>query len=116
MRAHRKSGEPCGERCHLGEELEWKRLGNPTGIYSSFNSQPTFVAPVTDALGNPYLVYLGDNWLRAGPRGLQDAGYVWLPLKFREDGAITISAYTNWSLASPFSAITEHSQEESRDK
>lgn len=54
----------------------WDDLGNPTGDATSFNSQPTYVVQQTDAAGKPFYMYLGDNWVHAGPNGLIDAGCV----------------------------------------
>jgi hypothetical protein len=38
--------------------------------------------------------------VHAGPRGLQDAGYIWLPLMMHES-TIRIQKLTNWSLDRP---------------
>jgi len=115
LKAHRfPNNQPCGPRCSLSDpDIRFERLGNPTAEYSSYNSQPTFVAgPLADHRGQPFLVLLSDNRLRAGPRGLPDAGYVWLPLEFHGNGGggsgegvreiLTVAKRMNWTLADPF--------------
>ena len=36
--------------------------GNPTCDPTSFNTQPTYVVPVTPTHGDPYFLYMADNW------------------------------------------------------
>ena len=83
------------------DDPKWTNLGNPTGDPTSFNSQPAFVVSVTRAGGEPYFVYLGDNWLHGGEAGLPDAAYVWLPLRFSRHG-VTLSRQVAWSADDPF--------------
>jgi len=72
---------------------QWIKLGNPTRSDTSFNSQPTFViqySPIWENreagdTTNPFLIYMGDNWVRCGANEtgldrLQSACYVWLPI------------------------------------
>ncbi|TCP37024.1 family 43 glycosylhydrolase [Sphingomonas sp. BK235] len=47
----------------------------------TYNSQPTFVLPVTGSAGTSYL-YLGDRWAPATGQQPNDSTYVWLPLTF----------------------------------
>jgi hypothetical protein len=102
LRARRKTGKPCGIGCGLGDSLEWDKFGNPTGEYSSFNTQPTFAISLKDHEGNKYIMVMFDNWLRAGPRGLRDAGYIWLPLEFDVGGSSRLQKLLNWTTQSPF--------------
>jgi len=55
---------------------KWTNMGNPTHEPRSFHAQPTYVVGLTDKKKRPYFMLMSDNWVRAGPRGLQDAGYV----------------------------------------
>ena len=106
--------------------LSWEDLGNPTHHFRSHNAQPTFVfsAPahlgglVDRRSGRPFALLMADNWLYAGPRGLRDAGYIWLPIEFGFAGSSGGSAtgttgersiytarvrkLTNWSMEDPF--------------
>lgn len=73
---------------------EWVNIGNPTGSETSFDSQPTFVIQYNPVwknrqagdTQNPYLLYMGDNWVRCGANEtglgrLKTACYVWLPMR-----------------------------------
>ena len=84
------------------DDPKWTNLGNPTGDPTSFNSQPAFVVSVARAGGDPYFVYMGDNWLHGGEAGLADAAYVWLPLRFSRHGGVTLSRQVAWSVHDPF--------------
>ena len=79
----------------------WASLGNPTHDATSFNTQPAFVTPYTTRGGLTYHVYLGDNWVHAGPEGLPEAGYAWLPLRFGTDG-VHLDRVAAWDLEDPF--------------
>ena len=37
-------------------------------------------AQYTPPSGESYFIYMADNWVHGGPRGLVDASYVWLPM------------------------------------
>lgn len=103
LRSRRRGGGACAAKCTLDDPgLGWERLGNPTGEHASFNMQPTFSTVVKDATGERFVVLMSDNWLRAGPRGLADAGYAWLPMEFKKDGGAVLQRITNWSVAAPF--------------
>jgi hypothetical protein len=80
----------------------WVDLGNPTGDATSFNTQPTYVVPYTTSKGQSYFVYMGDNWIHCGSRGLPDACYVWLPFWFGADGTIKLKYQATWDLDDPF--------------
>lgn len=82
---------------------QWVNLGNPTKRFNSFNSQPNFVVSYTTPSNMSYPVYMGDNWLHAGPRGLSDASYVWLPLRFDNQNEAILEDFGAWSLDDPFS-------------
>lgn len=36
---------------------------DPTGDATSFNSQPTYVVPMTTSKGEQYFMYMADNWV-----------------------------------------------------
>ena len=82
---------------------QWENMGNPTHEPKSYNLQPTSVLRLSDARGRPYFVLLGDNWKHAGPRGLRDAGYVWLPMIFSRS-SVRLQRLGNWSVARPFAS------------
>lgn len=88
------------------DDPQWVDMGNPTGDSTSFNSQPTYVVQYTPASGNPYFVYMGDNWIHCpnedGTEGpLINACYVWLPILFHED-SVTMEYSAAWDLDDPF--------------
>lgn len=94
----------------LLDGADWEDLGNPTDNSTSFYSQPTSVLQYNPASGDPYFVYVGDNWVHCGgatamddATRLQEACYVWLPIKL--DGAtrpIEIRYQVEWDLENPF--------------
>ena len=57
---------------------------------------------------------MADNWLYSGPRGLRDAGYIWLPIEFGFGGggggdgtsefsySARVRKLANWSMDDPF--------------
>ena len=45
-------------------------------------TQPTYVVSMVAADGGSYFMYMADNWVHGGPKGLVDASYVWLPIRF----------------------------------
>lgn len=79
----------------------WVNLGNPTHNNTSFNTQPAYVVPFTTKTGLQYHIYMGDNWVHGGPRGLIDASYVWLPIHFAADG-VHLEHLASWDLQVPF--------------
>ena len=85
----------------------WTLLGNPTGDTTSFNSQPTFVVSLEDSNGEEYFVYLSDNWIRDG--GLINAGYIWLPFWFHEDGSVRLKKQVAWDIENPFQTNNQKS-------
>ena len=95
------------------DTTNWSNLGNPTNAPNSFNSQPTFVVSYTPTSGQPYFIYMGDDWVKCpnadGSEGpLINACYIWLPIKMYGQGAgpkgmpVQIGDYRNWSLDDPF--------------
>merc|ERR1711957_994278 len=94
-----------------GETLDdprWVKMGNPTGSKTSSNSQPTYVVEYTPKNGNPYFVYMADDWIHCpnedGTEGpLINACYIWLPIEFKED-SVSISWSKEWDLENPFAA------------
>ena len=84
------------------DDPNWVDMGNPTGDATSFNSQPTYVVPVSTEEHGDYFLYMSDNWIHAGPNGLIDAGYVWLPFWFNDDGSVSLHNQTSWDFRNPF--------------
>jgi hypothetical protein len=106
LQAHRKGSEvACHSDCKLSDSLEWKHLGNPTRDRTSYNAQPTYTVRALDSTGRPYVMIMCDNWIRAGPSGLKDAGYIWLPLNLHQEASydMVMKKLTNWSILDPFS-------------
>lgn len=86
------------------DDPQWVNMGNPTGNPTSFNTQPTYVVQYKPPTGDPYFVYMADNWVHGGPAGLVDASYVWLPFQFNEH-SVTLSPDWRWSLETPFAPL-----------
>lgn len=92
------------------DDAEWINLGNPTQEKTSFNSQPTYVVQYTPEKGDPYYVYMGDDWVNCpNPNGtngnLVDACYVWLPILMDGPNAslpLQIDNRRQWDLEDPF--------------
>jgi len=88
------------------DDPQWVDMGNPTDDPTSFNSQPTYVVSFTPAKGDPYFVYMADNWVHGGPAGLIDASYIWLPLEFHEH-SVVLKKSTEWDLDDPIPQVEE---------
>jgi len=93
------------------DNATWLNLGNPTGSRTSFNSQPTYVVQATTARGEPYFVYLGDNWMlcpsrdSAGP-ALEGACYIWLPFRMRAgESELEVDYRWRWRPSDPFAPV-----------
>ena len=93
------------------DNATWLNLGNPTGSRTSFNSQPTYVVQATTARGEPYFVYLGDNWMlcpsrdSAGP-ALEGACYIWLPFRMRAgESELEMDYRWRWRPSDPFAPV-----------
>eukprot|EP00927_Polykrikos_kofoidii_P065817 TRINITY_DN61534_c0_g1_i1.p1 TRINITY_DN61534_c0_g1~~TRINITY_DN61534_c0_g1_i1.p1 ORF type:complete len:470 (+),score=60.93 TRINITY_DN61534_c0_g1_i1:95-1504(+) len=80
---------------------DWKDLGNPTNDERSWNSQPAFVVQATTEDGEAYPVYIGDNWVYASERGLEDASYVWFPLQVNDDWTVRVEKVEAWDILRP---------------
>ena len=92
------------------DDPQWVAMGNPTGASTSFNSQPTYVVQYTPSHpgGEPYFVYMADNWINAADSGTDDrnkkilaAAYIWLPFWFKND-TVELHRQRRWSLENPF--------------
>ncbi|GCF09931.1 RICIN domain-containing protein [Dictyobacter arantiisoli] len=72
----------------------WSAWSNfaPSGT-NTFNSQTTFVLPITGSQGTTY-IYMGDRW---NPADLGDSPYVWQPIQFSGNN-LSISWHNSWSL------------------
>jgi hypothetical protein len=64
----------------------WTNVGDGTTFYS----QSTFVLPVQGSSGTAYL-YLGDRWAGAWSGPVNDSTYVWLPISFSSNTAMSMS-------------------------
>jgi len=89
------------------DDPQWVDMGNPTGSNTSFNSQPTYVVEYTPKSGEPYFVYMADNWVHCpnedGTEGpLINACYIWLPIQFHKN-SVTMDYKAEWDLEDPFS-------------
>jgi len=91
------------------DDPQWVDMGNPTGDPTSFNTQPTYVVQFMPTSGDPYFVYMADNWVHGGPDGLIDASYVWLPLEFHSH-SVTLRNTTVWDLDDPFATVLQKSK------
>lgn len=93
------------------DDPQWVNMGNPTGSSTSFNSQPTYVVEYTPVSGNPYFVYMADDWIHCpnedGSEGpLINACYIWLPINFHES-SVTIEWRPAWDLDDPFASTND---------
>ncbi|KAK9813147.1 hypothetical protein WJX72_009862 [[Myrmecia] bisecta] len=62
---------------------EWEELPCPArgpGADTTFQSQSTFVLPITFSDGARLFIYMADRWNFEGPGSVGNASYVWLPL------------------------------------
>lgn len=74
----------------------WEARGNPCigpGADKTFGSQSTFVLPVAGTPGR--FIFMADRW---NPQDLPDSRYIWLPIRFKSDGAIAIEWLDRWDL------------------
>jgi hypothetical protein len=67
---------------------EWISLGNPSGSGTTFDSQSAYVLPYQLNDGSVLPIYMGDRWNYAGPGGLLNATYIWLPVSVTADGSV----------------------------
>ncbi|MBN2736162.1 MAG: family 43 glycosylhydrolase [Spirochaetales bacterium] len=67
----------------------WRNIGNST----TFQSQPTYIQPITGSEGTSYL-YMGDRWAGAWDGPVNDSRYVWLPICVTSSNSITLP-YSN---------------------
>jgi hypothetical protein len=77
----------------------WEELGNPcigTGaqIANTFESQPTFILPVSGR--EEAFIFLADRWR---PNNAIDGRYVWLPIQFEHDVPV-LRWCDRWNLSS----------------
>ena len=79
---------------------QWTELGNPSGDSTTFDSQSTFVLPYKHPNGDDLLIYMGDRWNHAGPGGILNASYVWLPFNAPNAGvALNFTFEQDWRVA-----------------
>ncbi len=72
----------------------WSSWSSFAASYSNtFNSQTTFVLPVTGSSGTTFM-FMGDRWI---PSDLSDSPYIWLPLTV-SGATISMQWHDSWSL------------------
>lgn len=78
----------------------WINNYNPSGSPTTFNTQSTFIFPYVHADGHTTYVWMADRWNDAGPGGLDNSTYVWLPLAPPAPGKTqwTLTWYDEWKL------------------
>merc|ERR1712167_202017 len=97
------------------DDPQWVDMGNPTQDETSFNSQPTYVVQYTPQKGDPYYVYMADDWIHCpnddGTEGpLENACYIWLPIMMDGDNAslpLQIDNRPQWDLENPFAQLPQ---------
>jgi len=78
---------------------QWITLGNPTNNPITYDSQSTNVLVYPYGNNQELIIYQGDRWNQAGPGGLLNATYVWLPIvPAKETYLFTIPWLPSWNL------------------
>lgn len=79
---------------------QWTSLGNPTDSSTTYNSQSTNVLLYPyGSSGQELIIYQGDRWNYAGPGGLLNATYIWLPiLPGKTANSFSIPWNPSWNL------------------
>jgi hypothetical protein len=67
----------------------WGSLTN-VGDSSTFHSQSTYVVPVQGSSGTAFL-YMGDRWAGSWGGPVNDSTYVWIPISFSSNTAMSMS-------------------------
>jgi hypothetical protein len=93
---------PNAADCAVADNIlgPYKNMGNPwkgAEAETSFGTQSTFVLPVPGREGA--FIFMADRWK---PRELSDSRYVWLPLAFNADGAVSLEWKDKWDLSTAF--------------
>jgi hypothetical protein len=60
------------------------------GDSTTFHSQSTFVLPVQGTAGTAYL-YMGDRWAGAWSEPVNNSTYIWIPITFSSNTAMSMS-------------------------
>jgi hypothetical protein len=76
---------------------KWVSLGNPTNDPTTFDSQSTNVLLFPYGNGQTEIIYQGDRWNEAGPGGLLNATYIWLPIT-PSGSSFTVPWEGSWKL------------------
>ena len=74
---------------------EWKQLPNPCigkNAEKTFGGQSTYVLPLSGQKDR--FVFMADVW---HPKSLSDSRYIWLPIRFNENGAPFIEWIDRWN-------------------
>jgi hypothetical protein len=79
---------------------KWTSLGNPTSSATSFDSQSTNVLVYPYGNGKELIIYQGDRWNEAGPGGLLNATYIWLPIVPGTGDSFSVTWEGSWALPS----------------
>ena len=93
--SHVTGWDPNPARAAVADSIwgPWKLLGNPCfgpGATNTFGAQSTYVFQVA---GHPDdFIFMADRWNK---RNLPDSRYVWLPIRFRENG-IELAWQDSW--------------------
>jgi hypothetical protein len=97
--ANRKNGVINGKVATFSEA----KSPTPPNVKSSYDSQVTAIIQHCDGLGRPYYIYVGDRW-NAGPgkKGIEHAGYVWLPLSTPNGKSPSLQWRSAWDLYDPW--------------
>jgi Ricin-type beta-trefoil lectin domain-like len=74
----------------------WSNMQN-VGDSTTYHSQSTFVLPVAGSEGTEFL-YMGDRWAGAWDGRVNDSSYVWQPISFPSDTAMSMSWTNNLQL------------------
>jgi len=72
----------------------WKQSGNPTTSQTCYDSQPTFLLPLTGKYQG-HFIFMADRW---NYPNLASASYVWLPVSF-SGSTLKITNYDSWDLS-----------------
>ena len=75
----------------LGADASWEFLDVDVGGPTNYNSQSTYVLPLTTPRGS-VVVYLGDRWNEKGAGSVGAATYVWLPLLRNASGGFSLAS------------------------
>ena len=79
----------------------WANVGDSTTFYS----QSTFVVPVQGSSGTAYL-YMGDRWAGAWSEPVNNSTYIWIPISFSSNTALSMSWVNTITIDAAAGSIT----------